>query len=121
MGLMGKIGDKMGNAADRTNATVDKTAIKSKIGDERRNIVEQKEKLGEFYWTFYADGNKLDGKAMEFVKEIEASLKKIKEYEKELENVDKEKENKIAERESEREKKDAEEKKAREEKKKEKS
>ena len=118
MGLMGKIGDKMGNAADRTNAAVDKTAIKGKIGDERRNIENQKVKLGEFYWEFYTDGNKLDEKAMEFIKEIEASLKKIKEYEEELDNVDKEKADKIAEREAEREKKDAEEKKAREEKKK---
>ena len=87
MGIMKKIGDGMGSVKDKTGEFIDTTSFKSKIGDEKRNIEDNKAKLGEFYWEYYTDGHKLADGAAKFIKDIEASLERIKEYEAEIEKI----------------------------------
>lgn len=85
---MGKFMDKFEKGVDsvvsKTNDFIDTTSLRGKINDEEKNIEDQKQKMGEFYWKLHQKGTELDEGAAKFIKSIEASLKKIDGYQAEI-------------------------------------
>lgn len=89
MGIRDSIGKGVDKVKNKTNDAIDINSLKSKINEEKRNIESKKMDIGEFYWSSYKDGKKIDPDAKGMVESIEKSLKKIEEYEKEIAEIKK--------------------------------
>ena len=90
MGFMDKVKAAAKNADSKAGEEIDKGKLRSKIGDEKREIEKLDAKIGTTYYDSLKDGSDVTCELKTYCGEIDEHKAKIVEYEEEIKKVEEE-------------------------------
>ena len=73
MDFLDKLGKAARTAADKTGDIIEIGKINSKINSEKANILENKQKIGEYYWIKFLSGDQMDNEVANICRDIKKS------------------------------------------------
>lgn len=79
MAFLDKVNAFAKTAADKTNAVVEETKLKTQIMNDEKSIKELQAKIGAYYYNKFADGEAVDEAVMEYCTAISVHKANIEE------------------------------------------
>ena len=87
MAFMDKLGSLAKNIGEKTSDAFETTKYSAKIALEKNAVKDELEKIGEYYYTLYANGGEVAPEVLSLCAEAKKHYDTIAEYEEEIERI----------------------------------
>ncbi len=87
MAFFDKLGDIAKNIGDKTGDAIETTKLNNEMSSKKREILQLKQKIGDFYYDKYKMGETIDSEALEFFTGIDALMVEVNTLQAEINKI----------------------------------
>lgn len=87
MAFFDKLGDIAKNIGDKTGDAIETTKLNNEMSSKKREILQLKQKIGDFYYDKYKMGEAIDSEALEFFTGIDALMVEVNTLQAEINKI----------------------------------